>query len=391
MRLNFKYLLALAAMIVAAMVFAACGGGGSSSSSTEAASTSAESETTEASSEESGGEAGIAAAKAAIAPYIGQASPFPVTEKLKKLPTGDTVIYANCGTPICGVFGELFGPAAETLGMKFKEVKTGISAATIAPAMESIIQQHPDAVIAVGQNFELWSQQLKQLQEEEIPVVTSGIVETEKYGLGEQQGSNYFSETTGKLMADYIPVEFSPESNIVFYAVPELPFSPLMEKAFLAELETSCPSCSVRTVNIPVESIGNTAPNQIVSDLQANPETTLAVFASDETEAGVPAAMKAAGLEVETMGSAPGPTQLQYIKEGKEGVGLGFDLPVSSWTMLDIIARQLAGQELKGLEAEGVTPQQFLTQKDINFDPSKGWTGYPEFAETFAKLWGVGG
>jgi hypothetical protein len=26
----------------------------------------------------------------------------------------------------------------------------------------------------------------------------------------------------------------------------------------------------------------------------------------------------------------------------------------------------------------------------MKFDPSKGWTGYPDFAQRFAKLWGVG-
>ena len=50
----------------------------------------------------------------------------------------------------------------------------------------------------------------------------------------------------------------------------------------------------------------------------------------------------------------------------------------------------IAGQKLTGPEAEGSGVVQFLTKKDITFDPAKGWSGYPDFAERFAKLWGVG-
>jgi hypothetical protein len=27
----------------------------------------------------------------------------------------------------------------------------------------------------------------------------------------------------------------------------------------------------------------------------------------------------------------------------------------------------------------------------VTFDPSHGWTGYPDFPQRFAKLWGVDG
>jgi hypothetical protein len=30
---------------------------------------------------------------------------------------------------------------------------------------------------------------------------------------------------------------------------------------------------------------------------------------------------------------------------------------------------------------------QFLTKPDITFNPSQGWTGYPQLAARFIKLW----
>ena len=41
-------------------------------------------------------------------------------------------------------------------------------------------------------------------------------------------------------------------------------------------------------------------------------------------------------------------------------------------------------------QKKGLPPVQILTQKDITFDPTKGWQAYPDFAQRFAKLWGAG-
>jgi len=38
-------------------------------------------------------------------------------------------------------------------------------------------------------------------------------------------------------------------------------------------------------------------------------------------------------------------------------------------------------------EKAGELDKQFLEQKDITFDPTKGWTGYPDYPQRYAKLW----
>jgi len=32
-------------------------------------------------------------------------------------------------------------------------------------------------------------------------------------------------------------------------------------------------------------------------------------------------------------------------------------------------------------------PEQFLEQKDITFDPTRGWWAFPDYAQRFATLW----
>jgi ribose transport system substrate-binding protein len=390
---------AILALLVFALALglAACGGGSSTSSSgstSEAESsepTGGETENaSEKSSEASAG--GAAEAKKIVAPYIGKPSPFPVTEKLKEVPKGAEIDYVDCGTPICALFWQVLEPAAQTMGVNLERVKAGSAANTVTAAFDTVIAKEPAAVIVGSVTMELWSKQLKELQDKEIPVVTTGISDAEEFGVESPQASNANSERSGELMAAYVVAEMAgEESNVVFYETPELSFTTIIAESFQAEMEKLCPGCSVRIAQVGIEELGNTAPNTVVSDLQANPDTNVAVFGTAEIEAGLPTALKAAGIEVETLGSSPGPAELQYLKEGKSTAVLGFDLPVLTWTLLDQAAREIVGQELSGPEAEGLGVLQFLRQEDVQYDVSKGWSGYPEFAEKFAELWGVKG
>lgn len=378
-----RWLIVLIAALALATTVAACGGGDDSSSTGTATGSETSGEP-----EAKGGD--VSAAEAVVAPYIGQPSPFPVTEKLKEVPKGATIAFMDCGSPICALLWELLNPAAATMGVSLERIKAGSSANTVNDAFDTVVSKKPDAVIVSAINIELWSKQLEQLQEAEIPVVTTGIIGTEPYGVIAPQTAEAASDLGGELMANYMVAKMNPEANAVIYEVPELPFAKIIVEKFTEEVEALCPDCSVRTAQVSVAEIGNTAPQTIVSDLQANPDTDVAVFTSGDLETGLPAATKAAGLEVETLSYAPNPTTLQYLKEGKSTASLGFDLPVLVWTLLDQAAREIVGQELSGPESEGIPVYQFLTKEDIVFDPSKGWTGYPDFAERFAKLWGVG-
>jgi ribose transport system substrate-binding protein len=378
-----KASLALLAFLAVAIGLAACGGSGSSSSSSSSSSTAAATSATA----ETGG-SGDVAAKAAkvVEPFIGHPSAFPVTEALKEVPKGATMVYTDSGTPFAALQWQLLGPAAQTMGVKVERVEVGVTANSVSSGMDSIVAKHPEVVLANGVPIELWTKQLKELQEQGATVTSAGIYGIEKYGVEPVQGQ----EAYGDLMANYVIGEMNPHPEVALYTVPEIPAIKKTTGEFEGEFKALCPDCSLRTVELHASEIGSTAPNAIVSDLQAHPETDIAVFGADEIQNGLPAARQAAGIEIETLGLAPGPTNLQYLKEGKETAGLAYDIAVGMWSQIDQAAREVTGQPLTGPQAEGLGVLQFLTQKDITFDPSKGWTGYPEFAERFAKLWGAG-
>jgi ribose transport system substrate-binding protein len=371
---------AFVACLAAAVGLAACGSSNSSSTSSNVASTATG----------SAANADTAAAAAAVKPYVGQPSAFPVTQPLKSIKKGATVAFMDCGTPICGLFWQLLQPAAKTMGVKLTHYNAGSAANTVTQAYDSVVAAKPDAVIAAAINIQLWKNQLKQLQAAHIPVVTTGILGTQNYGIKAAQAAETASALEGKLMADYTVTNFPKAKKIAVYDVPELDFTRVVTQSYQDQMKKMCPDCSLRVIHIPVATMGTTAPNRIVSDLQTNSGTDLAVFTIDEIENGLPAALQSAGIKVQTLGNSPSPTEYEYLKEGKETAALAVDLPVLGWTLLDQAARQMVGQQLTGDEAKGISPFQFLKPADVTFDPSKGWTGYPDFAQRFAKLWGAG-
>jgi ribose transport system substrate-binding protein len=384
---------ALFATATLAVGVTACGSTGSTSSpSSSSPSSSPAAQVTNSTATSAAAATSPAAAQAAIAPYLGHPSAFPVTQPLMKaVPAGTKFAFMDCGTPICGLFWQLLQPAAKTMHVQLVRYDAGSAVNTVAAAYNSVVTAKPAAVIAVAINIDLWKNQLKELQAEHVPVVASGILGTQPYGIKDAQIAEYWSDLTGGLMADYVAAKYGPGSHVAFYAVPEISFTALMATSFKSQLAKVCPSCSTRTVEIPVAATGTTAPGMIVSDLQAHSGTNVIAFPSDETEAGLPAALQLAGIHVKTLGSGPTPENLEYVKEGKETAVLSADLGILAWTLLDQAARQTEGQPLTGDEAKGVTPIQFLTQSDMSFNPSKGWTAYPDFARRFAKLWRVAG
>lgn len=377
----------LSALVVGVLMLAACGGGGGGS--TGSASTS-EVGGSESVSEGSG--ADVAAAEKALLPYIKHPSPFPVDEPLNKPPPSDTkMIYMQCGSPICQLQWGLFQAAGKALGVQMTRIKAGSQAQEVSDAFDTAIAEKPDAVLIAAIEPSLFRPQLEQLQEEGVIVATSGVVDPENFGIEVFDLARKSVEVTGELLAAKAVAEKGAKANIAYYAVPELAFVHAQQEAFERKIGELCPECPVRYVDVPLATVGNTAPNQMVSDLQQNPDTNIAVFSTGEMSVGLPAALKTAGItDVTTFAFGATPANLEYIKNGEETGGLGIDLPVNDWALVDMTARTLIGQELskaEKTEEPTVPPFQFLGGEDITFDPANGWTGYPEYEKMFSELW----
>jgi ribose transport system substrate-binding protein len=377
---------AACAAAAAIVLVAACSSSTSSGSATTSASASAA---------QSGSATGanVAAAQAALVPYTGHPSAFPVTTPLpEKLPAGKKFVFLQCGTPFCALAGMSLQQAVVAIGGTFTKVDAGTTAASAQAAASSALALKPD-VVFMTVDPALFGDGLKQLSAAGIKVISISIAKNAKpYGVTFNYIGSTEIDNDGKLLADWVIAHKGAKANAVFYGLPTFDFSNPLQQAFVNEMKKECPSCAVRTVPIDAATIGTTAPGTVVSDLQAHPGTNVAVFVSLQIAQGLPAAMRAAGLSgILTVGRAPTPGNLQDIKTGGLTAGLAIDAPVSTWTAVDAAARLLEGAQPTASEQAGDLDEQFLGQKDITFNPTDGWVGYPNFTQRYAALWNTGG
>lgn len=368
-----------ALLLLASVALAACGSSSSSSSSGSPATGDGEATTAAAKGPD------VEAATKALAPYTGHPSAFPVTKPLSaSIPAGSTFVYLGCAAPVCALTGEEMEEAIEAAGGKFSQISAGSTASSSQAAAQSAKALAPDIAFVTGVPPAFFGDSLKQLGAAGTKVTAFAVVEKDykKYGIDYNYAGYESNVKRGQLAADWV-VEHELGQEVAFYTVPEYPLTEIMLESFEAELSKLCPECSVRVSKIGGSTIGTTAPQTVVSDLQSHPQTSVAVFSIADIGDGLPAAMRAASISTPTLELGPSPTGLQDIKEGGITAGLAIDYPVASWAATDGALRLLLGEEPIAIEP----PMQILEQRDITFDPSKGWTGYPNYAQMFEKLW----
>jgi ribose transport system substrate-binding protein len=368
--------LAAGLTIAAAMLVAACG----SSSSPKPASSATTSPGGAPSAE-------IAAAKSAIAPYEGHPSAFPATETLAhRPPAGSKFVYLQCSTPVCAQIGELLVAPTKALGVNLSVVNAGSTATSTQSAAATVLAEKPAAVLIAAIDPQLFGGALHQLTSAGVAVVGVGIIGGAPYGVQVTVGGSASTNLAGKLMADWVVANKGADANVVFFGTPQLSFSGPMQSGFASTLAQRCPTCKDDSQQISVTTFGSTAPSQVVSYLQAHPKVNTAVFSTMEAATGLAAALKDADLNVTTLGFAPTPSNLQDIASGGLTAGLGLDVPVQEWMQVNAAARLVAHQTTA--QSNLNVDLAFLTKADVTpTDTKLGWTGYPDVAQRFAKLW----
>jgi ribose transport system substrate-binding protein len=313
-----------------------------------------------------------------------------VTQALKKRPKpGTKFAYLQCASPVCAGFATFLKPAAQAMGVRLTITPAGPAADSLQNAMNSIISERPAAVILPGVQFDTILPQLTTLHKLGIPVVAYSL-DAAKYHIIPIFDVPKAVRTAGQLMAAWAVSQEGAKTNAVFYTTPEINLSPLEEQAFNAELKHLCPSCATRTVTVSITTIGSTAPQAVVSDLQSHPKTNVAVFAIEEAATGLPAAMRAANLQdkVKVVGYGPDPGTLRQIQTGNIAAGGAEDSAIENWTLVDAVARLLTHQALTPAETSGTPPTQMVTAGDLKGkNLTLGYLSYPNYASLFTKAW----
>lgn len=370
----------IAAATITGMALAGCSSSGKSASRGSTGSPAAK----------TGSGVDLAAAETLLGPVTGEPSAFPVDMPLsKRMPSDTKIEFLQCGAPFCGLIAQALAGATKLMGVQFKAVTAGVSATDLQSAMQTIIADKPNGVILAGVEPTGITQQITELENSGVAIASTALSGASKYGIkGDAEGDTWL-KYAGQLLAAAVVQDKGAGTNAVFYNTSELSFSPVVLAAYQTKLKELCPACKTRTTTLPLASFGTNAPSTVTSDLQRNPDTNVAVFPSLEAAQGLPAALSTAGVKVDVIGAAPTPQNLQDMKAGSIKTAVTPDTAVDVFMTLDMVARLIIKDPLTAGEMTGIPPVQVLAQKDVTFDPSKGFVAYPDFVSRFSKIWQV--
>lgn len=339
-----------------------------------------------------------AAAEAAPDPRTTPPTDITLTTPLAEKPaSGKTFFWLQCELPICGKIGAGVEAAVDAAGWNYKNIV--FKATDPGGAIESAIQQSPDAIGITGIPSAAVEAQLAEAADAGIPVVTCSP------GPEEPSATTYAaicSQTTqpdGENLALWAVKDSSGGANIVTVTIPSFPSLQTTVDGVHKVIEEHCSGCSADELELTVDDLaGGQVASKLVAYLQTNPDTNYVLFNFADLEIGVPEALQAAGFEdkVKLIGNGGGPQQFEALVDGggMDAAWVAYPAVYEGWQMVDAALRLVdEGALPDGYQDElAALPTYIVDTKEAadELAPADDYAGPAGYEEQFKKLWLVG-
>lgn len=336
----------------------------------------------------------LAAAEEFLAPWLDSSEKHLLIDEplAAPLPDGLHVAYLDVGTPVASVMWDILQGVVAATGITLDRVNTGQDAQSINTAMNSVVEGGYDGVINITLDPIFFDPQLEQLKAAGIPIVSGSVMDTVEHGMPEAFNGPDWMTSYGEALAAAAIVRSEAEvTEFALYTIPEFPFAQYQVEGFESKLAELCDGCNVRVVDIPIAHLGSTSVDDIVSDLQAHPETGYFVAIGDEGTVGLKPKLDLAGIDVKGLGSWAIPPNLQQVAEGSQDATFPVDFQLMMWTVTDQLFREITKTPYEWPDAQTRAVQlQTLITSENAADYPQGYLAIPDFAEQFTALWQIG-
>jgi len=390
-----KSLVRIGAALTACAVLAACSssskGGGSSSSTPAGGSSSA-----------SGGSSGLAAAQKLIDTYtknptadqIGVPGGAALTPLSKKPDPGKLVVMISAANPTSVTTAQGVQAATQALGWSYKNIVPGNGPQAEQQALESALQLSPKPYAIHMNAFPKvdYTAQLAQAKAAGIYVSLDNTLDLPRTGDGIEDQTNpaQGSKLDMQLNAAAVTVAVQAKATkVLMVNVPAFPVLTLTTQEFKDALGDYCPACSTSQYDAQLTEVGTTLPQAVVSKIQVDPSIKF-VEMSGALSQGVAAALKAAGLKVQMIGTGAQPDILQSLRsnDGAWLATVGLSQALVGWEIVDAIARKANGDPQQPI---GVgSPKQLIWAQNANTivtDSGGKYIGINDYQSHFKQLW----
>jgi ABC-type sugar transport system substrate-binding protein len=367
---------ALAAVVTAGAV-AGCGSSNDSSSSSSSSSTAANASKSSA----------LGEAQQIMQQGVARPTGISVTTPIgKPIPSGKKLVFISCGTSSCQLQGDIIKQAAAHLGWSSQTVATDGSPAQIQNAFTTALRNGADAVILNAATRDAIAKQLAQAKAKGVAYV--GCCSTDTVGDGYLYNTSTPQQNAriGKFLAAAIASDSKgKDANTLYVDIPAFTILGALGESFKSEYQRLCEGCKYAKIDIALPQLAN-APNTIVSYLRSHPDTKyVALSVTDALGTGLPAALKAAGLnDIKIVGQGGDPTAFQALKQGQILALVPFDYFNVDYQMVDALARHFTGEKIE----QTAPPLWLLTKDNLPSDYTKLFPSVESYQSQFLKLWG---
>jgi len=349
---------------------------------------------------------GVELAKARIEEFSKPLTDLGLTEAVKSIPQGAKVVYVQCSVPVCAAIGEGIKAATAAIGGEFVAIPHQDTADTVQAAFQQAIQANPTMVMTSGNPREWFADELKQLNDKNIPVVGWSIPEpykTDGFAANLVTGDDYWFN--GVLFADYVTAKTEGKGNVLFITIPQFPVLAVEMQGFKDEIALVCPECTVKYEEVTVpDLLAGKHISTVIADLQADPSINFIVTGFGDMIIGLPDALAGAGVGagVPIISQAGTPLNYAMIAAGQQEADMALPTSFLGWRAVDAGLRALNGQDAgvfaprpyttfadhANVAISGV-PLQILTKATMTHDPATAWPGITGYEDLFKKLWGL--
>ena len=318
-----------------------------------------------------------------------------ISDPMKSPPAkGKTFFWLQCEVPICGKITTGVKAATAALGWKYESMV--FKAADPGAGIESAIQRKPDAIGITGIPSAAVKSQLADAAKAGIPVVTCSP------GPEAPSPTTYraiCSHTTGPDGANealWAIHDSGGKANMVSVTIPSFPSLAATVNGTASAAKHYCPKCKTDVLNLTVDDLGGgqVAP-KLIGYLQSHPDVNYVLFTFADLAAGVPEALKAAGLsdKVTLVGNGGGSAQFKSIATGAHQAWVAYPAVMEGWQMVDAAARLVSGGLPTGYQKQLEHLPTYIVDTRTAaraLAPSYDWAGPTGYQKQFKRLWKVG-
>jgi ABC-type sugar transport system substrate-binding protein len=305
----------------------------------------------------------------------------------KPIPSGKKLYFISCGTSQCQLQGKIIQQAAAKLGWSSNTIATDGSPTQIQNGFTTALRSGANAVIINATTRAAVAKQLAQAKAKGVAFV--GCCSTETVGNDYIYNTSTPSQNAriGKYLAAAIVSDSKGKANTLYVDIPAFTILGALGTSFEQDYKQFCPSCGYAKIGVSLPQLAN-APNVIVSYLRSHPNVNyVALSVTDALGTGLPAALKAAGLNsVKIVGQGGDPTAFQGVAQGQILALVPFDYYDVDYQMVDALARHFAGVPVQ----QTAPPLWLMTKSNLPTDYSKLFPLVSDYQSKFLQLWGKG-